>query len=148
MPSTFRPIYQDDAVTLVRDTNSSFTAAGLTATNYIYCGSSNWTLTLAGGTTALSNITIQTNSSNLYDSSGTGINWDSNIQIPQSGRSVTARINPSFTANWVDLAVLSSGYNMITISNIPCRYIRLSGVALTSTDCYAFLWTDAMSQGN
>jgi hypothetical protein len=145
--STFRPIYQDDAVVLARDTTSSMTAAGLTATNYTYCGTSNWTITLAGGTTALSNITLQTNSSNLYDSGGTGINWDSNIQINQSGRAIPARINPSFTANWVDLAVLSSGYNMISITNIPCRFIRLSGIALTASSFSAFLWTDSMSQG-
>jgi len=148
MSSTFRPIYQDDAVILKRDTTSSMTAAGLTASNFVWCGASNWTLTLAGGTTALSDITIQTNSSNLISAGATGIDWNDHISMPESGRSIPVGYNPSFTANWVDLAVLSSGYNMITISNIPCRYIRLSSVALTSADCYAFLWTDAMSQGN
>lgn len=147
MPGTFRPIYEDAAIILARDTTSSMTAAGLTATNFVFCGASNWTLTLASGTTALSNITVQTNNSNLISAGATGINWDSNPSIGNSGRAIKTGYNPSFTAHWVDLAVLSSGYNMISVSNIPCRYIRLSGVALTAATCYAYLWTDAMSQG-
>jgi aryl-phospho-beta-D-glucosidase BglC (GH1 family) len=140
MSSTLRTIYKDQAITLQRDTTSSMTAAGLTASNFVYCGASNWTLTLASGTTAASNLTVQTNSSNLIAASITGLDWNGN---PVSGLMQT-KYNPSFTANWVDLAVLSSGYNLISITNIPCRYIRLSGVALSNTGCYAFLWTETM----
>lgn len=140
MPSTFRPIYEDQAVILKLD--SSLTAAGLTATNFVWCGASNWTLTLASGATAASDLTIQTNSSNFIAESITGINWNG-----QSVSGLTpSSYNSSFTANWIDLAVLSSGYNMISITNIPCRYIRLSGTALSSTGCYAYLWTDTMLQ--
>jgi hypothetical protein len=145
MSSTYRPIYEDQAVILKRDTTSSLTAAGLTATNFVWCGASNWTITLALGATALSDITVQTNSSNLISAGATGINWNDNKQI--NGRTLPVGYNPSFTANWIDLAVLSSGYNMISITNIPCRYIRLSGVALTGAGCFAYLWTEAMSQG-
>ena len=151
---SFRLLYEDDVLALRRDTTSSFTAAGLTATNFVFVGAPNWTIMLTPSLSSAGisgNITVQGNNTNLIDRSISGLYWSVNPLLKQgSGQQggFHQNYNPSFKSNWNDIATLSAGYTVLSISNIPVRYIRLQGLALTAANFAAYVWTDGMSQGN
>lgn len=147
-----RPLYQEDAIVFKWD--SSLTTDSVTATNYHYCGANSWTLAIPSTAGISGNITIQGNNANPLDRSQTGVRYTVNplLMQPSMGypRGVLNQIgnSPTFTANWVNVATINSGVQFRSINDVPMRYIRLSGDALTAANFSCFMWTDSCVQGN
>jgi len=154
MSSAIRPYYADDALTLFRDTTSSFTAAGLTATNYVFCGADSWTIAIPQSLTSTTALTIQGNNSNPLEqissstTSTTNFYYSQNplLNQPSMAKKIRRSYNNSFTANWVDIATINAGVSLRSLDNLPVRYIRIKGDGLTGAGWLAHVWTASMTE--
>jgi len=162
MSGTFRPIYEDDAITFQRDTTSPWATlpglSAITATNFqTVAGSTNWAIQvpdsisgLAGG--KVGNLIVQVNFKNpLIQGPASGYKHTTNplLNQPSMGNRNIFAINSGFTASWSSVGVIG-GTVSLSAFNIPARYVRLLGLgvtALTQSNSI-LLWTDGMSNGN
>lgn len=152
MPGGFRSVYQDDSIKLTRDASVTATEnLTVTATNFVYAGGVNTSFQIQSSFSGHTGLTIQGNNSNYIDSSICGtIKYTINplMNQPTMGTRHNARVNPSFTANWVNIDTIATGITFKTLTGIPVRYVRLTGTGLTATNFVCHVWSSENVEGN
>ena len=160
MGSQFRPIYEDDALAIVRESvlwsQSSITSAvhgiGVSASVVVPVFASNYMITLNDSNTSLTAINVDINFANLYYRGGiSGVETytiDKLLNQPSYQKRNKVYYNPSFSANWVSLTTIAAGNKYIRFVDVPTRWLRLRGDACTASNFSAFVFTDSMVQGS
>jgi hypothetical protein len=160
MGSGFRPIYDDDAQTLVPDLQAgSFSASvhgiGVSASKVFPVYASNVIIIIDSAITGgLNTITqVDVNYSNIFVNAISAANTSPNMtyQVDKllSQPSYNRRrviYNPSFSANWVALTSIGTATNLVKIVDTPIRYLRLRGNAVSGA-FVAYAFTDTYTQG-
>lgn len=123
------PIYvsNDDSISLTRDPAVSAEAVSITATTYRAVVGGSFTIQIPNSITA-GTLTIQGNNSNPW------------LKNSFNGRNGTGVPDPSFSSNWQSISTMTN--NFIAISNIPVRWVRLSGAGVTGAGFVAYIWTN------
>jgi len=145
-----RPIYTPDILALSNDPTATAQNTNLVATNYIYLGSSSWTILIPNSLSAFGTLNVQANNSNyITDAVSGNVKWTTNALLnqPTEGNKSKYSVNPSFSANWVTIDTLTSGMVYRNYADFPIRYLRLSGAGLTAAGFNAFVWTADMTSG-
>jgi|10_taG_2_1085330.scaffolds.fasta_scaffold03173_8 hypothetical protein len=141
---------QYESVSLLPDTtNKLVTGVGVTATNYVYVASDDWTITVPAGAfaaIATTAVTIQVNNFNPVspDSANRNVNPVAlSLQsVARTSASAQGTVDPQFENNWTDWGNLSTS---AFAGSGNYRYIRLVPKTPAATGLNpsfsAFVWS-------